>query len=415
MNFCKTNMGNPLKILYCSSLCSEKMLDFLFKTSLKKPLQSVQKFHRLFAEGIISNGYEITALSSIPVSSSNYKKIWWNKRPELNCGIKYVYLPFINFPFIRQFFVTIFTFIQTFWWCLKNKRRNSVIICDVLNVSISATSLICAKICGIKACAIVTDIPVMLGKATKQKRKSLLEKLSISISSSLISSYNCYVLLTHQMNNLVNIHQKPYIIMEGLVDIKMGMVTSNSLNDKASERILIYSGGIYEKYGIKDLIEAFIRLEAVDLRLHIYGDGEMENDMPHFMNLDKRIIYFGVVPNHVVVEKQMKATLLINPRPSKHEFTKYSFPSKNMEYMVSGTPLVTTPLPGMPDEYRDYVYIFADESVEGLYLKLKFLLSKPRMELHNFGYKAKNFVLSNKNNIIQAKRLISLLERVCNQ
>lgn len=387
------------------------MLEFLFKTSVRKPLQSVQKFHRLFVDGIKSNGFEIAVLSSIPVSRANYKKIWWYKKSEINKGIKYSYVPFINFPFLRQIFVSLFSFIQTSWWCLKNKKENPVIICDVLNVSISAASLISAKICGIKTCAIVTDVPVMLGIAKNQKRKSLLEKWAISLSSFLITSYNSYVLLTEQMNNLVNTHHKPYMIMEGLVDIEMGMIY-NSLNDKALERILIYAGGIYEKYGIRNLIEAFLRLEADDLRLHIYGDGEMENDMPYFMYLDKRIVFHGVVPNQVVVEKQMKATLLINPRPSKQEFTKYSFPSKNMEYMVSGTPLVTTPLPGMPDEYKDYVYIFNDESIEGFYATLKSLLSKPREELHNFGCKAKKFVLDNKNNLIQAKRLISLLEKV---
>ena len=55
---------------------------------------------------------------------------------------------------------------------------------------------------------------------------------------------------------------------------------------------------------------------------------------------DNRIVFKGMVPNKIVVEDQLKATLLVNPRPSIGEFTRYSFPSKNMEYMVSGTPMV---------------------------------------------------------------------------
>jgi glycosyltransferase involved in cell wall biosynthesis len=187
---------------------------------------------------------------------------------------------------------------------------------------------------------------------------------------------------------------------------------SNSLENKASERILIYAGAILEKYGIKKLIDAFRLLGGNDLRLHIYGAGAMEKDMPGYMSLDNRIVYHGTVPNQEIVQNELKATLLVNPRPSNEEFTKYSFPSKNMEYMVSGTPLVTSLLPGMPLEYNQFVYIFDDESVEGICRTLKFLLSKPGENLHEFGNHAKQFVLDYKNNFIQAERLLLFFEKV---
>lgn len=370
-------------------------MDYLFNTSIIKPVYSVQKFHRLLIEGIAAKGYDITILSSIPISRTKHKKIWWNNSFEIHGDVKYIFLPFINFRFIRQFFVAFFSFIHSLWWCLHSKRGSSVIICDVLNVAVTAASLVAGKICGIKTCAIVTDIPVMSGKAKKKDRKSLLEKWAIAISSFLMISYDNYVLLTEQMNEIVNPHNKPYMVMEGLVDINMGK-TQNTLNNKALERILIYAGGIYEKYGIKKLLEAFMRLEGDDLRLHIYGSGEMENDMPYFMYLDKRIVYHGVVPNKIVVEKQIEATLLINPRHGNQEFTKYSFPSKNMEYMASGTPVITTPLPGMPKEYYDYVYFFKDETVDGFIKSLNNIVNLPSAELVEKGQKAKAFALEKK-------------------
>jgi glycosyltransferase involved in cell wall biosynthesis len=179
---------------------------------------------------------------------------------------------------------------------------------------------------------------------------------------------------------------------------------------KAPERIMLYAGGIYEKYGIKKLIDAFMQLEGDDLRLHIYGSGEVAKDMPDYMKLDKRIVYYGIVPNKEVVEKELEATLLINPRSSVEEFTKYSFPSKNMESMVSGTPLLTTPLPGMPQEYYPFVYVFNDESVEGFCQTLKMLLSTPKEELHEFGRLAKEFVLTYKSNRVQAERVLCFFE-----
>ena len=100
----------------------------------------------------------------------------------------------------------------------------------------------------------------------------------------------------------------------------------------------------------------------------------------------------------------------MNPRPTTEEFTKYSFPSKNMEYMVSGTPLLTTRLPGMPKEYYPYVFLIEDETIDGYAKALADALSRTEDELVNFGQKAKKFVLENKNYIIQTRRIIELIQ-----
>jgi glycosyltransferase involved in cell wall biosynthesis len=132
--------------------------------------------------------------------------------------------------------------------------------------------------------------------------------------------------------------------------------------------------------------------------------------MVKYCKLDPRILYFGVVNNSTVVKRLEEALVLINPRPTTEEFTKFSFPSKNMEYMVSGTPLLTTKLPGMPVEYNEYVYLFEDESITGISKTLNFLLSKKDEELRSFGNKAKQFVLSKKSNVMQAKKIIVFLK-----
>ena len=63
---------------------------------------------------------------------------------------------------------------------------------------------------------------------------------------------------------------------------------------------------------------------------------------------------------------QHKATILVNPRTSEGEFTKYSFPSKTMEYLLAGKSVVINRIPGIPEEYFNYVYTPKDESIEAL-------------------------------------------------
>ena len=221
--------------------------------------------------------------------------------------------------------------------------------------------------------------------------------------------YDSYIVLTEQINEYVNLGNKPHIVIQGMVDLGMRK-RPNNLEDKHEEKVVLYAGALRETNGIKKLIEAFKNLKMDEARLWLFGSGELENEIRNFEKKDSRIKYFGVVLNQVVVEEQMKATLLVNPRPSDEEYTKYSFPSKNMEYMASGTPLLTTPLPSMPKEYYEYVYILEDESVMGITAYLKEILKKDKNDLYQKGIEAKEFVINKKNNVLQSKKLRELIE-----
>ena len=65
----------------------------------------------------------------------------------------------------------------------------------------------------------------------------------------------------------------------------------------------------------------------------------------------------------------------------------------------------------MPKEYKQYVYLIDDETVEGLTNTLRAILSKTREELHQKGMIAKDFVLHNKNKIIQAKKILDIINK----
>jgi len=400
-----------INILYISSLCSPRILEYLYNSSSTKPLQSIQKFHRLFAEGIkLSDDTVIVeTLSSVPVPANHKKWLWKIPKEKFN-NINYSYIPFINIPFLKDIIIIFYSFFRIVIWRFSNiKNGNKIIVCDVLKLGITVSAIMACKLTGIKVLAIVTDLPGLMVVNTMNAQPLKL-KVYNEITSKILSNFDGYILLTEQMNEIVNPRRKPYMIMEGLVNIDLKL-SDNSLENKQSVRILIYAGGLFEKYGIKKLIDSFMLIEGKDLRLHIYGSGEMVKNMAVYMNLDSRIVYKGNVPNQIVVDDLQTATLLINPRPSNEELSKYSFPSKNMEYMASGTPLVTTLLPGMPEAYFPYVYLFNDESVNGMRRTLEFLLSKTKEELHEFGNKSKEFVLNHKNNEIQGHRLLKFLDQ----
>ena len=106
---------------------------------------------------------------------------------------------------------------------------------------------------------------------------------------------------------------------------------------------------------------------------------------------------------------QRQATILVNPRTSEGEYTKYSFPSKTMEYLLSGKSVIINRLPGIPEEYYQYVFTPKDESVDALAECVNRVLT---LEVNDRVSKAKSgreFVVSQKNSKIQVSRILEMI------
>src|SRR5258708_25180916 len=100
-----------IQILYVSRLCSEKMLKYIFDTSIKKPPQSAQKFHKLLVEGIAMHTHdcEIQTLSAIPVIAATNKRRIWMPATEIVNKTKYNYVPMLNLPLIKDVIIFIYS------------------------------------------------------------------------------------------------------------------------------------------------------------------------------------------------------------------------------------------------------------------------------------------------------------------
>ena len=81
-----------------------------------------------------------------------------------------------------------------------------------------------------------------------------------------------------------------------------------------------------------------------------------------------------------------------------------------MEYMASGPPVLTTDLPGMPREYLSYVNLIRKETPEGVADALREVLSRSDEELMQQGLQARRFVLETRNNVVQAEKILTMLE-----
>jgi glycosyltransferase involved in cell wall biosynthesis len=297
---------------------------------------------------------------------------------------------------VKLLFVAAGTFFKT----LFAAGKDSAVIVDCLNRTTAFFALLAARLRGRPCVGIITDLPDMLSGGSFSKK----------MANFVIRHCTDYVLLTEAMNDYIRNPGKPYVILEGHADISM-KEKEPSLDKKQPVRTVFYAGGVSRQYGLANLVDGFRMANPENARLHIYGPGDYVKELEKIAQEDDRIFYGGMLLNTEIVEKEQEATLLVNPRPTNEEYVKYSFPSKTMEYMASGTPVLTTVLPGMPKEYHPYVFLLEDETADGIAVKLTQVLSETDEELFRKGCEARAFVLEQKNNVVQAQKILEMLKR----
>ena len=384
-----------MHIVYAVSTCSNKVYTQLFSEAKVKPAFQSQKYHRLLIEGLVA-GANVEVVANPPVNRSVMKKSIVRLPEEAEGGARYHYIPAIRNPILKLIAMATGTFFKT----LRFAKKDSAVIVDVLNCTTALFALLASKLKGCRCVGIITDLPDMLGGNSFYKK----------MTNHVIRHCTDYVLLTQAMNDYIQNPGKPYVVLEGHADITMEQKTP-SMARKETPRICFYAGGVSKQYGLENLVEGFRKADIPNTQLHIFGPGDYVEELQQITAEDSRVYYGGMLMNSEIIEKEMDATLLINPRPTNEEYVKYSFPSKNMEYMASGTPVLTTVLPGMPREYYPYVFLIPDESPDGVAEALQKAFSHSDEELFQKGLFARNFVLQERNNVVQAAKIIEMLKQ----
>lgn len=220
---------------------------------------------------------------------------------------------------------------------------------------------------------------------------------------------DAFVFLTEQMKDRID-RKAPYCIIEGIYS-KMEVPDKTSYSNK---KIILYSGMLYEKFGVKNLIDAFLGVADKNVVLQICGCGELEDYIKEKAIIDSRIEYKGLVKRKEVLQLQSRASLLVNPRQPNNEYTKYSFPSKNIEYLASGTPVLIYELEGIPQEYYNYCFHLSSNhlDMDSLRDEIERIFSMDADKLENIAKKAYKFISENKNSKVQVRKILNLIKSI---
>lgn len=293
-----------------------------------------------------------------------------------------------------------------------NKDQDVSVVVYSLNPSLLYA---CAKLKPTYQFSLIAVVPDLYQFTSMQNNglRNIFKRWNYKYLSRSYDYIDGYVLLTNQMSEALPINGKPYTVVEGIYN------PNNEIESNASTLIknqptkdVLYTGTLSSLYGLPNLIKAFGRLTNPDYRLIICGGGADDKMLAIINdNKDSRIQFRGLLKREDVLKLQRQASLLVNPRTSEGIFTKYSFPSKTMEYLASGTPTLMYRLPGIPNEYFGYCYSPTDETIDALVDKISEILESPESERNALGVSAREFILSKKNPKSQTNKIIKLINQ----
>ena len=400
-----------MNIIYLSTALSDEVYnEVVSKCKRFKPTFSGVGFDRNVAVGL-SEMASISGVSLYPIPS--YPKFNRFVQPSrafsqgsFSCKAPWM----LSLPVIKEYCYAINAYRY-----IKQQRKQDdslVILVSGLYRSLLRPALLIKKRYGVPIIAVVPDLPeqMILYRKDYSRLRTILNKVDLFFSRKYRRWVDGFVELSVFMNPYANEKNKPFVIMDGLCNLEL--LDEVEAKPAVEGKYIMYAGKVSSTFGTDKLVSAFLASKLTDYSLVICGDGDFAPELRKITESNPQIVFVGAVPHNTVVAMEKAATLLVEPRPSDTVIAKMYFPSKIIEYMASGTPVLVTNIPSFEDSYCQYQYRIEEESIEGIAKALTETLSLPEEALRQKGEAAKVFVLNNKTISKQCEKVINLIRSV---
>lgn len=336
------------------------------------PQNQSLNFQMNFIDGLIdnvgANNVEVVALplfGSFLISKSsfyyNYSKYKYRN--------SFFYIPFfLNIPIIKWLFWVSFIIRK-----IKITQQGSY--GEALNLILYSSEngflfypLIFQRKKNFTISIIITDLPYKLN--CKLNKKDF-HGLYFGIQKKLFSTFNKYILITEQINELIEKPIKDYVVIDGFILNKK----QNSLDNDRPINTIIYAGTLDPKYGINDIITLSNMFDKGKIDFLIFGHTESKELLTMFNN-SSTIKFMGFKNILELHEYYCLADGFIIPRPSNIDNNSYSNPSKIYEYLSFDKPVIINDLPSLPSDLRQVLIINdnKDDTVLGFFNILQDLI-----------------------------------------
>lgn len=363
------------------------------------PLPAIQthKFGWSFARTLRSAFGEVTLASSCPVQSFPLVRRILFRSGAFECqGINGVMLGFVN--------ILLFKHITRLVACvlvvapLIKRQRIGWVFIHGLHTPYLLFGLL-ARLVGRHVAVVLTDPPGVV-LATDSRVVRLLKRLDAWLVGYFLQRVDAVFALAPDLVKRLA-PDCPALVFPGILESTLDFpAVSKDLPagklSNAEPFTIVYAGGLSQAYGVGLLIDAVLGFApGVGVRLKLYGRGDQEVRIRQLAAKDARIIYGGFVDAATLMPELCAADILINPRPTSELFSAQSFPSKLIEYLSTGRPVLTTRIASIPTDLKEHFFYIDNESAEGIQMAICALMEFSASDRAKKGKVARQFVQLN--------------------
>jgi glycosyltransferase involved in cell wall biosynthesis len=298
---------------------------------------------------------------------------------------------FINFPVIKQLLLTL----KVFKEAQKIIEDNNVKVIFTFNMfpQIGLPAKWLKKKYGVEVVSLLADLPID-DRLNRRGLSRILRNWFDKLTKNSITHCDKVIVLNKNAAKRFAPNVE-YITIDGGFNIKEYVPQNKEIHRKPKKNI-VFSGALIDYNGIVQLIEAMNLIKDQEVVLEIYGGGQLSEYVRSASEKHNNIKYLGMVDNITMRKIQREAYLLINPRAIDDPISEVTFPSKIFEYMLSGTPVLSTKLNGFTEDYFDKMFFVDSNEPKILATKIDEIINIPPEELRAKAYKAQQYVLNNK-------------------
>lgn len=380
------------------------------------PQVAALKLEKRLLQALRTNDADVKCVATLAVSTypRNSNFFLPGENNQADSGELDRTLPLINLPALKL----ISRFMGTLYTLFSKSAVDRSVICVY---SAHTPNLLAAYIASVftSKCyfVYVPDLPIYMDMG--MKRSFLLrsmKKFDARVIDYFLSKASGLIVTSkHMVMDNLKLKNIPYIVVEGISDSGSGceddardcsFVFPYECSDK---KIMFYAGSVNKAYGIVELVEGF-KESGSSYELWLCGKGDLEEYLKLESENNKSIKYLGFLQPEQVEIIQKKSALLVLTRNPEEKYTRYSFPSKILEYLSSGVPVMTTKLDGIPTEYYSYLNFIEEYTVGGIARKIKSLDVCCDSELIVKANAAREWLLNEKTGSAIGNKIISFMD-----
>jgi glycosyltransferase involved in cell wall biosynthesis len=371
-----------------------------------------QMFQQELVLSLARAGMSPTIIYSVePIPAFPRSRRWFSRtgRITLSNGLEVYLLPFLNIQPLKPLTAGLTLFARLLAWGWRYRGRSKLVHCVNLTVPPGLIVLAAARLIGAKASVSLLDVycPGVI------VRDSTARRLDFWLQRQLIPRFDGHMVASQAIAEDFAPGRRVCRIEGGVrpQDFCGGKRRSSTTRDGHPVFTVVLAGSLETYNGVELALEAFDRLPSAGFRLVVAGSGSLASLVADRAKHDCRITYAGFLEFVDVLALYQAADVLLNTRLTKALSTRHFFPSKLMEMMASGVPVISTCTGHVESEFDGLLYLLRQESPRGLADLLREIVATPVEARVALGQQARTHVLAHKTWDKQGARLAEYLRR----